>query len=60
MYKLCEKCGKLLSLSQFLKREDKVGYYSWDIGCMAEQARTPDYPNYRKRGGGSLELKPQD
>lgn len=56
----CEKCGKLLDLSQFLQREDRVGYYAWDVGCMAEQCRTASYPAHNKRGGGSLELEPQD
>lgn len=60
MYKLCEKCGKQLSLSQFLEREDRIGYYSWDVGCMIEGCRTIDYPTSDKRGGGNLELEPQD
>ncbi len=60
LVKFCDKCGKQLSLSQFLEREDRMGYYSWDVGCMEEQCRESDYPDIRKRGGGSLELEPQD
>lgn len=56
----CEKCGKLLNLSQFLKREDRKGFYAFCNGCMIEQAREPDWPGYRERGGGSLELEPRD
>lgn len=58
--KFCSNCGKTLSLNQFLKREDRVGYYAWDIECMSEQCRTVNYPIPNRRGGGSLELEPQD
>lgn len=60
LVKLCNKCGKELSLSRFLEREDRMGYYVWDVGCMEDQCRTADYPALDKRGGGSLELEPQD
>ncbi len=60
MFKICEKCGKLVDLSLFLKREDRAGYYAWDVNCMAEQGREAGYPTSKKRGGGSLELEPRD
>lgn len=60
LVEFCNKCGKQLSLSQFLQREDRIGYYAWDKICMAEQARSTDYPALDKRGGGSLELEPRD
>jgi len=60
MFKICEKCGKPIDLSQFLKREDRVGYYAWDVDCMAEQGREVGYPTSKERGGGSLELEPRD
>jgi len=61
--KECKKCGKCdiwKELSCFLKREDREGYYSFCSDCMTEQCRTVDYPTSDKRGGGNLELKPQD
>lgn len=60
LVKFCNKCGKKLSLSQFLEREDRIGYYAWDVGCMEDNCRTVDYPAPHRRGGGSLELEPQD
>jgi len=60
MFKKCNTCSKSLKLSCFLKREDREGYYAACSNCMTEQCRTVDYPAINKRGGGSLELEPQD
>lgn len=56
----CGNCNKWRELSRFLKREDRVGYYAFCDDCMTEQVREPDWPGYRERGGGSLELEPKD
>jgi len=60
LVKFCDKCGKQLSLSQFLQREDRMGYYAWDVNCMSEQGREPEWPLFEERGGGRLGLEPQD
>jgi len=54
--KKCESCSRWLEITEFLKREDREGYYSWCFGCMKEKGRSGDYPPLRKRGGGTIDL----
>jgi len=58
--KHCDCCKRWLDIRNFLKREDREGYYSWCFDCMKERGRTGDYPPLRERGGGTIDLGDRD
>ena len=53
--KNCVNCHIMKNLDCFRIREDRInGRYVFCDDCMVEQARGPDWPANKERGGGLL------
>jgi hypothetical protein len=51
---ICSHCEKNKSDTEFYKRNDRMGYYSWCTRCMKKLGRTRKYPKIRDRGYGAI------
>lgn len=48
----CQKCKKLKCLSDFVRRSDRLGYYTWCDSCRKIHGRECGWPKHHLRGGG--------
>ena len=53
--KRCTKCGCLKSLTEFVTRTDREGYYTWCRTCQATHGRECGWPLYYLRGAGTAD-----
>lgn len=49
--KRCSRCLVTKPLSDFVKRNDRVGHYVWCRTCQAQQGREEGWPPDEQAGG---------